>query len=56
MLWQVNYKYVAANRKLRSASVVVDAPSLKEANTKATAEIKAEFDHFQITSTKQFGL
>lgn len=55
MLYQVNYKYVSDSNKLRSAACVVEAPDVKAANKLAAIEIKKEFDHFQITSTKQFG-
>lgn len=55
MFFQVNYKYVADSGKLRSAALVLDAADTKAARSAATKQIKAEFDHFEITSIKTFG-
>jgi len=56
MLYQVNYKYLhPASKKIRNAATVVDAKDVNEARKLALPEIKAEFDHNEITTIKAFG-
>lgn len=52
--FQVNYKYVAANGKLRNAGTIEDAKTAAEAVKAAIPKIKAEHDKFVITSTLQW--
>lgn len=55
MLFQVNYKYVHANGKLRSGAAALEAKDVNEARKAAITKIKEEHDHFEITSVKPFG-
>lgn len=53
--YQVNYKYIHANGKIRSAAYACVGKDVNEAKKKATEEIKKEYDNFEITSVKTFG-
>lgn len=52
MLYQVNYKYLHNNGKIRSDAMAVNADTEKDARKLATDAIKKEHDHFEITSLK----
>jgi len=55
MLFQVNYKYIHENGKIRSAPIAIEAKDTKEARTRAIEEIRKEVTHFEITSIKTWG-
>lgn len=56
MDYQVNYKYVHENGKLRSGAIVLAAKDIAEAKKEAVTRLKAEHDtRFQVTSVIQFG-
>lgn len=55
MLFQVNFKFVHETGKLRSSAHVLEAKDTKEARAAAIKAIKADYDHFEITSIKTFG-
>lgn len=55
MLHQVQYRYIAENRKIRSEALIIDAKDVHEARKNAMLEIRKEHDHFEIGTIRLFG-
>lgn len=53
MKFQINYKYAAINKKMRTGALILDAPDSKTATKAATDELNKEIDWFKITAVVQ---
>lgn len=53
-MYQVNYKYLHANGKIRSGAMATEAKDVTEAKKNAAAQLKTEHDKFEITSIKEW--